>query len=248
MDFVSYCKYPYPCIALLHCSLLTSLFLPIIVGCGEDDSKAVEVVQIIPEAGTRQTPTVIKSPTQKFLVRFDQPIISNSGSITFGNWTFQPDATDRTDTLTWNRCFRPLEMPENLVPLIIHNFQSVDGETQRERFEGWYKMYSVDFDITFPEVIEYHPTGQDVEPESIKEIRVVFDRPMGQVEFEIVPFIDGTAQFNNNDIQCIGVASWVFVDTEQLHYATDYRIVLKASDVMGQHVEIGLDFSSRAKR
>ena len=198
--------------------LVTSLIiLPYsfaLTGCGnkhpDTSAHSPQVVEVVPRPGTRQKPTVIKGPIQKFLVRFDQSIIANSGSITFGNWTFQPDATDSPDTLTWNRCFRRLEMPENLVPLIIENFQSVDGETQREPFEGWYTMYTVDFDITFPEIIEYHPTGHDVNPESIKEIRVVFDRPMVNMEIEITPFIFGSAKFNNNDIQCLALPDGLF--------------------------------------
>lgn len=103
------------------------------------------------------------------------------------------------------------------------------------------------YDIDPPEIVEYHPTGQDVDPESIKEIRVVFDRPMTNMGIEIAPFINGSAQFSNNDIQCFSVSRWVFSDTAQLRYATDYRIVVRGSDAMGQHVEITLDFSTRAK-
>lgn len=230
-------------------SLIIFPFSFALTDCGNEYPKpptnSPQVVEVVPRPGTRQMPTLIKGPAQKFLVRFDQSIIANSGSITFGNWTFQPEATDKPDTLTWNRCWRLLRMPNNLVPLKIESFRSIDGETQREPFEGWYTMFDGDFDITFPEIIEYHPTGQEVNPESIKEIRVVFDRPMFNMEIEIAPFIFGRAQFNNNDIQCFSVARWIV--TQQLRYATDYRIVVSGSDAMGQLVEYTLDFSTRAK-
>lgn len=233
--------------------LVTSLVIfPVSLQTGCSDwyhtANSPQVVEVIPHAGTRQTPTVIYSLTQVFLVRFDQSIIANSGSITFGDWTFQPEATDKPDTLTWNRCRRPLRMPENLVPLIIENFESVDGETQRERFEGWYTIHGVDlYDIDPPEIVEYHPTGQDVDPESIKEIRVVFDRPMTNMEIQISPPINGRARFDSNDILCFGVARWVISDTVQLRYATDYRIVVRVTDRFGQHAQLTLEFSTRAK-
>ena len=238
--------------------LTSCLFILLCAACGnDDDSKVVEVVQITPEPGKRI------SYREQFTVQFNTPIIPSSGSITFGNWTFTLPDSAVSDTITWNRCFTG--MTGERVQLSIRDFQDVNGLTQAKAFQASYQgsYYDVDsriqgkalqapysaflLDPFPPEVIEYHPIGQDVDPESINAIRVVFDRPMVVSEFKIVPPIDGTALVNNDDIHCMAVFIWDFADAEQLRYATDYRIVLWGSDAAGNKVERELEFSTRAK-
>lgn len=235
MNVASCCKYPYPCIILLHCSLITSLFSLIITGCGEGDSKAIEITQITPEPGTRI------GPREQFTVRFNTPIIPSSGAIKFGDRTFTLPYSDLSDTITWNRCFSSGFMGTQ-VQLIMRDFEGVDSRVQAKAFQVSYSAFASDIDP--PTIIEQQPGNSRVDPAITREIRVTFDRPI-VVEFKIDPPIDGTSHVTNDDIQCTGVARWVFADTEQLRYATEYRIVLGVSDAAGHKTEEEITFTTK---
>ena len=262
MNLSSCYKYPCPCIALLHCSLIASLFLPIIAGCGEGDSKVVEVVQITPEPGKRI------SYREQFTVQFNTPIIPSSGSITFGNWTFTLPDSAVSDTITWTRCYSGFIGQQ--VPFIIRDFQDVDGRIQAKAFQASYSDFYIDpltidvnrriqakvfqasysaskLDIDPPTILAHHPSGSSVDPAITRDIRIVFNYPIALREFKIDPPIDGTAHVGTDDLQCIGVVRWDFADTDQLRYATHYHIELEVNDAHGQWAAPGFDFSTRAK-
>ena len=239
MNLASCCKYPYSSIILLHSSLIASLFLLLIAGCGEDDGKAVEVVEILPQPGTWIY------PQEQFTIRFNVPIIPSSGSITFGGFTYKLPDSDVSDTITWNRCWRVIN--DNPAPLMVHDFQDVDGRIQAKAFQASYPAYIVDPDS--PTVIDHQPSGSRVDPAITREIRFTFSRPMAQVEFTITPAIDGFRHVANKDVtECTGIVRWVFADTAELSYATEYHVQLLARDrIQSSEVYIGISFTTLAE-
>lgn len=211
-------------IALLGFSLTAIVFFSVIPGCGEDDSNVPEVIRITPEPGTWIL------PSEQFTIQFNVPIIPASGSITLANRTYKLPQSDVSDTITWNRCWRVVNRLK--AQLIVHDFQDVDGRIQATPFEASYPAYIVD--PAPPGIIEHHPSGSHVNPATTREIRVTFNRPMLPVEFKITPPIDGTPYTENiDDTQCVGIARWVFADTEQLSYATEYQVQLYCTDTIG---------------
>ena len=95
-----------------------------------------------------------------------------------------------------------------------------------------------------PEMIEHQPSGSGVDPAITREIRATFDERVA-VEFRIDPSIDGTPHVTYDEMRCITVARWVFADTEQLRYATNYRIELWGSDVAGNKFEELITFTTK---
>lgn len=246
----------------LTIGLASSLLILLCAACGYfDDSRAPEVIRITPEPG------IWLGFREQFTVQFNTPIIPNSGSITYGNgefgdYTFRLPYSDVSDTITWNRCFRFTAWygGQNRLTLTIRDFQDVNDRTQAKAFHVSYNdppamiehqpsrsLPAPAFitDIAPPEMIEYQPSGSRVDPAITRGIRVTFDRPIF-VEFKIIdPPIDGTPHVTNDRIQCLGVARWVFADTEQLRYATNYRIVLWVSDAAGNRLEQVITFTTK---
>ena len=187
---------------LAKCFLIASLLLVMTVGCGEDNSNAVEAVEIVPKSGTWI------GPETQFTVRFNTPIIPSSGSITFGNYTFKLPYPDPSDTITWNRCFAFIPYGEQ-AQLIVHDFQDVTGHIQAEAFHASYPVFIVDPGPA--EIIGHQPSGSRVDPITTRGIRITLSRPVNRVEFQIVPPLNGTLQIDNDRIQCESVANWNFL-------------------------------------
>ena len=230
-------------------------------GCGYfgDDNRAPEVIRITPDPG------IWLGFREQFTVRFNTPIIPSSGSITyvnseFGDYTFRLPYSDASDTITWNRCFSAAAgWYGEQIQLIIRDFRDVDHRIQAKAFQVSYndppemtkhqprRSFPAPAFITdpgFPKMIEHQPSGSRVDPAITREIRVIFDRPI-LVEFKIDPPIDGTPAVTNDWFQCTGVARWIFADTEQLRYATEYRIVLLVSDAPGNKLEQVITFTTK---
>ena len=231
------------------------------IACGYfDDSRAPEVIRITPEPG------IWLGFREQFTVQFNTPVIPSSGSITYGNsefgdYTFRLPYSDASDTITWNRCFSAAAgWYGEQIQLIIRDFRDVNDRIQADAFHVSYndpptmiehqprRSLPAPAFITDPgppEIIEHQPSGSRVDPAITREIRVTFDRPIF-VEFKIIdPPIDGTPHATNDPFQCLGVARWVFADTEQLRYATDYRIVLWVSDAAGNRLEQVITFTTK---
>jgi len=238
-------------------ALFLTIGLTLIAACGnDDDSRAPEVIRITPEPG------IWLGFREQFTVQFNTPIIPSSGSIIFGGFTYKLPDSDVSDTITWNRCFRFTAWygGQNRLTLTIRDFQDVNDRTQAKAFHVSYNdppamiehqpsrsLPAPAFitDIAPPEMIEYQPSGSRVDPAITRGIRVTFDRPIF-VEFKMIdPPIDGTPHVTNDRIQCLGVARWVFADTKQLRYATNYRIVLWVSDAAGNRLEQVITFTTK---
>lgn len=242
-------------------SLPLALCACLFIACGYfDDSRAPEVIRITPEPG------IWLGFREQFTVQFNTPIIPSSGSITYGNsefgdYTFRLPYSDASDTITWNRCFSAAAgWYGEQIQLIIRDFRDVNDRIQAEAFQVSYNdppamlehlpsrsLPAPAFitDIDPPEMIEYEPSGSRVDPDVTREIRITFDRPI-LAEFKIIdPPIDGTPHVTNDGFQCLGVARWVFAGTEQLRYATNYRIVLWVSDAAGNRLEQVITFTTK---
>jgi hypothetical protein len=129
------------------------------------------------------------------------------------------------------------------VQLIMRDFEDVDGRVQAKAFQVSYSAFASDIDP--PTIIKQQPGNSRVDPAVTREIRITFDRPI-LAEFKIIdPPIDGTPHVTNDGFQCLGVARWVFAGTEQLRYATEYRIVLGVSDAAGHKAEEEITFTTK---
>ena len=103
----------------------------------------------------------------------------------FAGTPYQLQEIEATDTITWNQCLRSFAIvapDDNIGSMVIRDFQNVNGDVQLNPYEGWYWIPR--FDITGPQVLEYHPIGQDVDPNTTRGVRVVFDRPMQDSPWE----------------------------------------------------------------
>ena len=220
----------------------------------EEDSEikdaSPKVIEIIPEPGTEMEPSEIKpEPKPRLLIRFNQLIIPTSGTVTFGWLTLTPSEYEQepTDTLTWALCYDgKFTGLEGKGQLIIHGFHAPDGDMQTETVVGWYEIPSVDiyalnnvercpvvqrapqFDPEPPELIGYSPMGDQVDPETVTSIRLLFDFPViGRIAIE--PSIDGTIH-NSEGMLCTGIVSWNFDHAEQLRYGTEYHVTAEVKD------------------
>ena len=205
-------------------------------------SVTLRVIAVDPKPGSKRTEAVDLSnprrefPRQEFRITFNEPIIPNSGRIMFGSRaTIQLQETEATDTISWNQCFRsfaPVE-PDNIGSMVIRDFQNVNGDFQPHPYVGWYWM--PEFDLGPPEALEYDPIGQDVDPETTRFIRVVFNEPVETAICEITPAITlSPVHIENDSIKsCTGVVTWKFVGTEQLDYSTEYDVKITADDFAG---------------
>ena len=216
---------------------------------GEIKAPSPKVIEIIPEPGTQMEPREITpEPHPRLLIRFNQLIIPTSSTVTLGRLTLtSPDyEQEPTDTLTWTFCYDKFTGLEGKAQLIIHGFHAPDGDTQTETVVGWYEIPSVDiyalnsvercpvvqrapqFDPWPPELIGYSPMGDQVNPETVTLIRLLFDLPViGNIAIE--PPIDGTIH-NSEGMLCTGIVSWNFAHGEQLRYGTEYRVITEAQD------------------
>ena len=201
-----------------------------IIGCGDDEDGIYQpqgqntprVIAVDPTPGSKPTEAVeLFTPRQEFRITFNEPIIPNSGRILFGGASIQLQGTKATDTITWNQCFRRIRFGLEPGSLVISDFVNVNYDVQPHAFEGWYWMPL--FDITPPAALEYYPIGEEVDPETTREIRVVFDRPMeGKAILDISPPVEVVFMgIENEDIrECSGIATWRIVN--QLEYSTNY--------------------------
>ena len=216
---------------IVFCALVS------VTGCGRDDSTTVEVVEILPQPGT------LIYPQEQFTIRFNVPIIPSSGSITFGGFAYTLPQSDVSDTITWNRCWRVVR--DRQAQLMVNGFEDVDGRIQANPFEASYP--APDVDPAPPTVIDHHPSGTRVDPAITREIRFTFSRPMAAPAFfTITPAIDGVLHVDNKDVtECTGIVRWVFDDTAQLSYATEYHVQLLATDrIQSSRVEIEISFTT----
>lgn len=247
------------CLAIAFAS---SVLVLVCGGCDrvDDDSRAPKVIGITPAPGTWI------DPSEEFTLRFNTPVIPNSGSITFASspfrdYTFRLPYSDPSDTVTWNRChvFAPFHGEQNQLTLIVRDFRDVNDQTQAKAFRVSYNdppamaehrpgrslpapAFILDPDP--PKMIEYQPSGSRVDPAVTREIRATFnDRVF--VKFEIDPPIDGTPDVTYDHTQCVGIARWVFADTEKLRYATNYRVLVQASDAGGTKVVAIIRFTTK---
>lgn len=220
----------------------------------EEDSEitdtSLRVIEIVPEPGTEMEPREIKpEPRPRLLIRFNQLIIPTSGTVTFGWLTLTPPEYEQepTDTLTWDLCYDgKFTGLEGEGQLTIHGFHAPNGDMQTETVVGWYEIPSVDIyalngverfpvvqrapqlDPWPPELIGYSPMGDQVDPETVTSIRLLFDLPViGNIA--ILPPIDGTVH-SSEGMLCTGIVSWNFAHAEQLRYGTEYHVTTKVRD------------------
>ena len=231
----------------LHISSIALLLL-IIASCAETDDKTVkiqkttdnnrlQVTEIQPEPGTWI------GPEEQFTVRFGAPIVPNSGSITFGDWSFKLPYTEPSDTITWSRCFaRSIPFDEQVI-LTVSGFEDVDGRIQAEPFQASFHQAGVD--IAPPEIVTYQPMGDKVDPAITRAIRLTLNRPVAQINFEISPHINGTIQIANDSIQCTSIVVYHFMADEQLQADTEYHIVLELMDVVGNQITHDFRFATQ---
>ncbi len=231
----------------LHISSIALLLL-IIASCAETDDKTVkiqeptdnnmlQVTEIHPEPGTWI------GPEEQFTVRFSAPIVPNSGSITFGDWSFKLPYTEPSDTITWNRCFAQFILLGEQVTLTVSGFEDVDGKIQAEPFQA--SFFQAGVDIAPPEIVTYQPMGDKVDPAITRAIRVTLNRPVQQINFEISPHINGTIQIANDEIQCTSVVVYHFMFDEQLQADTEYHIVLPLFDKVGNKITHDFRFATQ---
>ena len=214
-----------------------------IIGCGDEENGIYEpkgqntprVIAVDPKPGSKATESVELDLRQEISITFNEPVIPNSGRIMFGSRelgrhsAIQLQDTDATDTIKWNICFRQIgPEPDTLV---VSDFQNVNGDVQPHAFVGWYWMPLVDPGP--PQILEYFPIGQDVDPETTRFIRLVFWKPMGEVFCEIIPAIKlNPAHIENDAIKsCTGIVTWEFVGGNQLEYATKYDVKIEGEDL-----------------
>lgn len=209
-----------------------------------------KVIEIIPEPGTEMEPREIKpEPEPRLFIRFNQLIIPTSGTVTLGWLTLTPPEYEQepTDTLTWALCYDgKFTGLEGKGQLIIDGFHAPNGDMQTETVVGWYEIPSVDIyalnsvercpvvqrapqlDPDPPEPIGYSPMGDQVDPEIVTSIRLLFDLPViGNIAIE--PPIDGTIQISDGML-CTKIVSWNFAHGEQLRYGTEYRVITEVQD------------------
>lgn len=223
-------------------SLMVIVLMLGIIGCSDDkdgiykppERNTPRVIAVDPPPGAQRTEAVyLSNPRQEFRITFNEPIIPNSGIIMSGSYaTIHLQETESTDTVTWNHCFRAFA-PNNISSIVIRDFQNVYGDVQPHPYVGWYWM--PDFDLGPPEVFEYYPLGQEVDPETTRFIRVVFNKPVEAASCEITPAITlSPVHIENDSIKsCTGVVTWEFVGTEQLDYSTQYDVKITADDFAG---------------
>ena len=204
---------------------------------GTTDNNMLQVTEIHPEPGTWIGPEV------QFTVRFSAPIVPNSGSITFGNWSFKLPYTEPSDTITWNRCFAGFIPLGEQVTLTVNGFEDVDGRIQAEPFQASFPVFVVD--IAPPEIVTYQPMGDKVNPAITRAIRVTLNRPVQQINFEIFPHINGIVQIANDLIQCTSIAVYHFMADEQLQADTEYHIVLELMDIVGNQITKEFRFATQ---
>ena len=205
-------------------SLMVIVLMLGIIGCSDDkdgiykppERNTPRVIAVDPPPGAQRTEAVyLSNPRQEFRITFNEPIIPNSGIIMSGSYaTIHLQETKATDTVTWNHCFRAFAL-NNISSIVIRDFQNVYGDVQPHPYVGWYWM--PDFDLGPPEVFEYYPLGQEVDPETTRFIRVVFNKPVEAASCEITPAITlSPVHIENDSIKsCTGVVTWEFVGTEQ---------------------------------
>ena len=231
----------------LHISSIALLML-IIASCAETDDKTVktpvttesnmlQVTEIQPEPGTWI------GPEEQFTVRFSAPIVPNSGSITFGDWSFKLPYTEPSDTITWNRCFAQFILLGEQVTLTVSGFEDVDGKIQAEPFQA--SFFQAGVDIAPPEIVTYQPMGDKVDPAITRAIRVTLNRPVERINFEISPHINGTIQIANDEIQCTSMVVYHFMADEQLQADTEYHIVLPLFDKVGNKITHDFRFATQ---
>ena len=215
-------------------------------------SDSPRVIAVDPPPGAQRTEAVDityrEVPRQEFRITFNEPIIPNSGRILFGTSpyiaTIQLQETEATDTITWNQCYRPFFL-DYIGSMEVRDFQNVNGDVQPRPYVGWYRMPV--FDPGPAVVIEYYPIGQDVDPETTRFIRVVFNRSVYAAICQIAPAITlSPAHVENDSIKsCTGVVTWEFVGTEQLNYSTKYDVKIEVEDFAGTSA-FDYSFSTRA--
>ena len=226
-----------------------------------------KVIEITPEPGTEMKPRVIKpEPTPRLLIRFNQLIIPTSGTVTFGWLTLTPPEYEQepTDTLTWDLCYDgKFTGLEGKGQLTIHGFHAPNGDTQTETVVGWYEIPSVDIyglnnvercpvvqrapqiDPWPPEPIGYSPMGDQVDPETVTSIRLLFDlQVIGNIVIE--PPIDGTVQISDGML-CTKIVSWDFAHGEQLRYGTEYHVTAMVQDAGGNSWHGEFRFTTRSR-
>ena len=240
----------------------------------EEDSEikdtSPKVIEIIPEPGAQMEPKEIKpEPKPRLLIRFNQLIIPTSGTVTLGRLTLNPSENpyeyeqEPTDILTWILCYHKFTGLEGKAQLILRGFHAPNGETQTETVVGWYEIPPVDIyalnnveqcpvvhrapqlDLAPPELIGYSPMGHQVDPETVKSIRLLFDRQViGNVA--IVPPIDGTIHISDGML-CTGIVSWNFAHGEQLRYGTEYHVTAMVQDAGGNAGDAEFRFTTRSR-
>ena len=226
-----------------------------------------KVIEIIPEPGTEMEPKEIKpEPRPRLLIRFNQLIIPTSGTVTFGWLTLTPSEYEQepTDTLTWDLCYDgKFTGLEGKGQLTVHGFHAPNGDTQTETVVGWYEIPSVDIyalngvercpvvqrapqiDPWPPELIGYSSMGDQVDPETVTSIRLLFDLPVvGRIAVE--PPIDGTVH-NSEGMLCTGIVSWDFAHGEQLRYGTEYHVTAIVQDAGGNEGTGEFRFTTRSR-
>ena len=165
----------------------------------------------------------------------------------FGGASIHLQGTKATDTITWNQCFRRIQFGLEPGSLVISDFQNVNGEVQPHAFVGWY--WIPQFDIASPQVLEYYPSGGEVDPETTREIRVVFNRPMEEKAIlDISPPIEVVFMGIENEYirKCSGIAAWRFANLEQLDYSTNYDVKIETSDFLGNQALVNFSFTTKA--
>ena len=258
--------------------MLAALFLGI-VGCGDEEVKnedeedseikntSPKVIKIIPEPRTQMEPREIKpEPEPRLLIRFNQPIIPTSGTVTLGALilTHPEYEQEPTDTVTWTLCHGRFTRLEGKAQLNIDGFHAPNGDTQTETVVGWYEFPSVDIyalnnvekcpvvqrapqlDPYPPELIAYSPMGHQVDPETVTSIRLLFDlEVIGNIG--IVPPIDGTIQYSEGMLCTGGIVSWNFAHAEQLRYGTEYHVTTEVHEGGGNVGFAEFRFTTRSR-
>ena len=225
-----------------------------------------KVIEIVPEPGTEMEPREIKpEPRPRLLIRFNQLIIPTSGTVTLGRLTLTPPEYEQepTDTLTWTLCYDKFTGLVGKAELIIRGFHAPNGDTQAEAVVGWYEIPSVDiyalnsvercpvvrlapqFDPGPPKPIGYSPMGDQVDPETVTSIRLLFDlQVIGNIAIE--PPIDGKIHIGDGML-CTEIVSWNFAHAEQLRYETEYRVEALVQDAGGTEWAGEFHFTTRSR-
>ncbi|MDE0184816.1 MAG: Ig-like domain-containing protein [Candidatus Poribacteria bacterium] len=243
---------------LIHAtSLMVVVIVLGIIGCGDKEDgiynrqerNTPRVIAVEPKPGSKPTEAVELTLRQEISITFNEPIIPNSGRIMIGSQfgsrsAIQLQDTDATDAITWNICFRQLGLEPDT--LVVSDFQNVNGDVQPHAFVGWYWMSL--YDIGPPRIIDYYPTGHEVDPKTTRFIRLVFEKPMGEVFCEITPAITlNPARIENDSIKsCTGIVTWEFADTEQLDYSTQYDVKIEGEDLALNFTFGNFSFTTRA--